>query len=393
MHESLTITHCQALENVPMLLQKLEVIQEGKSNGEGTVMRCRTRKGTDIFCLGVPLFYESGEDWDLGPTFCYLVRGDRTVLIDAGQFDRYDLLRSLIKRTGCDVRDIEHVVVTHSHEDHDGNLPELLAESGAQLWAHHAFQSMISYHQGVDDNAAHPDFPGSCRCCVMPDKFNGRCRNYQIKRSSLKIGQLVKDNATAPSTDYRFLLTPGHSPDALCTVFEEEVLFSGDTLLATITPHPTLMLEYFVNRRILPDGYGADNSAYGLMAYINSLHKIKTQCGDIDLLLPAHRLFENGRINYLKPSERAAEIIAFHLERCQNVLKILGNKTLSPDSISEQLFEPGLRRGWGRYLSQREVFSHLELLAVCGDIDWEDKVFTSRATGTHYYRDFFARYM
>ncbi|MBN1375225.1 MAG: MBL fold metallo-hydrolase [Dehalococcoidia bacterium] len=376
-----------------MLAQKLEILQEGKSNGEGIVMRCRTRKGTDIFCLGVPLFYESGEDWDLGPTFCYLVRGEKTVLIDAGQFDRYELLKSLIKRTGCDVSDIDHVIATHSHEDHDGNLPELMADIGAQLWAHHAFESMIRYHRGIDDNAAHPDFPGSCRCCLMSDKFNNRCRNYQVKRSGLKIGHMVKDLVSAPTPDYRFLLTPGHSPDALCTVFEEEVLFSGDTLLATITPHPSLMLEYFVNRRILPEGYGADNDAYGLMAYINSLHKIKTQCGDVDLLLPAHRLFEKGRINYLKPAERAAEIIAFHLERCGNILRILNSRTLSPDDISLELFEPGLRKGWGRFLSQREVVSHLELLAVCGDVEWVDQDFSSRATGSHNHRDIFARYI
>lgn len=376
-----------------MPLQKLEIVHQGKSNGEGIVMRYRTRKGTDIYCLGVPLFYESGEDWDLGPTFCYLVRGEKTTLIDSGQFDRYELLVSLLKRVGCDVKDIDQVIVTHSHEDHDGNLPELLAGSGAELWAHYAFESMIKYHKGIDDNASHPDFPGSCRCCLMPDKFNTRCRQYHVKRSNVKIGRHVDGLSASPGPDYRLLLTPGHAPDSLCTIFQEEVLFSGDTLLPSITPHPSLMLEYYVNQRILPDGYGGNNDAYGLMAYLNSLHKLKTQCSDVDLLLPGHRLFEKGKTNYLKPSERAGEIIVFHRERCQNILRILGNRTLLPDEIALELFEPRLRKGWGRFLSQREVMSHLELLAICGDIEWAGKEFASRATGSNKYEEFFARYL
>lgn len=376
-----------------MILQKLEIIQHGKSNGEGIVVRYRTQRGTEIYGLGVPLFYESGEDWDLGPTFCYLVPGEKTTLVDTGQFGRYDLLKSLLAKAGCHVKDIKRVIVTHAHEDHDGNLPELLESSGAELWAHYAFGSMIRYHKDINDNASHPEFPGSCRCCLMPDKFNNRCRNYHLKRCGIEIDHPVYVDTAPPSPEYRFLLTPGHSPDSLCTVFEEEVMFSGDTLLATITPHPTLMLEYYVNRRILPPEYGAHNDAYGLIAYINSLYRVKTLCGNVDLLLPAHRLYERGSMNCLKPSERAAEIIAFHLERCRNILQILDKKSLLPDQIAEQLFEPRLRKGWGRFLSQREVISHLELLAVHGDVEWMGRDFSSRATGSENYRNFFAEYI
>ena len=71
-----------------------------------------------------------------------------------------------------------------------------------------------------------------------------------------------------------------------------------------------------------------------------------------------------------------------------------GTRVLGLDEISADLFEPSLRKGFGRRLAQREVMSHLELLAVCGDVAWvEPEKFTSRATGSSGYLEFFAKYI
>jgi hypothetical protein len=154
------------------------------------------------------------------------------------------------------------------------------------------------------------------------------------------------------------------------------------------------MLEYYCNKRILPDSYGSDNGAYGLIAYIRSLDKLQKQCPGTELLLPGHRLYEKGKPNYLKPAERAAEILRFHIERCGNILRILDGRVLDLDEISVELFEPRLRKGFGKYLSQREVMSHLELLAINGDIAWADSPpFASRSTGTENYKDFFQQFI
>ncbi len=376
-------------------MQKFEILKQGKTGGEGVIMKYRTRRGTDIYCLGAPLFYESGGDWSLGPSWCYVVTGEKTTLIDTGQFDKFDMLTDLLGQAGFDVKDIKRVIISHGHEDHDGNLLEMIEASGAELWAHFAFENMAAYHEDIHDGAAHPEFPGSCRTCLLPDQFNNHCRPYHRRRSRVKATLAIKGEDASPDSRFRFLLTPGHSPDSLCSIFEDEVVFSGDTLLASITPHPSLMLEYYCNRRILPEGYGDDNSAYGLISYIRSLDKLQKQCADTELLLPGHRLYERGEPHYLKPAERAAEILRFHVERCGNILRILDGRVLDLDQISIELFEPRLRKGFGKYLSHREVMSHLELLALHGDIAWAGggPEFKSRATGNDNYKKFFQQFV
>ncbi len=376
-------------------MNKFEILKEGKPGGEGVIMKYRTRRGTDIFCLGAPLFYDSaGGDWSLGPSWCYVVAGEKPTLIDTGQFDKFDILTDLLGQAGFGLKDIKRVIVSHGHEDHDGNVLELVNASGAELWAHFAFENMAAYHEDIRDGAAHPEFPGSCRNCLLPDKFNENCRPYHRRRSKVKVAHRIKEGEPSPDSRFRFLLTPGHSPDSICSVFEDEVVFSGDTLLASITPHPSLILEYYCNKRILPQGYGEDNGAYGLIAYIRSLDKLRKQCADTELLLPGHRLYERGEPHYLKPAERAAEILRFHVERCGNILRILDGRVLDLDEISIELFEPRLRKGFGKYLSHREVMSHLELMALQGDIAWAGNGpdFKSRATGSQNYKGFFNKY-
>jgi glyoxylase-like metal-dependent hydrolase (beta-lactamase superfamily II) len=373
-------------------LSNFEIISKGKDNGVNLVLRYKTERGTEITCLGVPVSYEAEDDWGLGPTWCYVVHKDPVTLIDTGQWGKFEVLKELLTGAGINLEEIKRVIITHGHEDHDGNLPEVVEASGAEIWGHFAYQSMISYHTDIADGAFRPDFPGSCRACALPDSFNKACRPYHRKRSLMKQERKIMPNGNKAEGDYRFICTPGHSPDSICAVFEEEVIFSGDTLLPSITPHPSLMLEYYVQKRILPAGYGDSNVSYGLMAYISSMREIRKQCSGIGLLLPGHRLLEKGEMNCLSPAARAAEIIDFHEERCGNILDALGNKVLDLQEISSEIFPPRLRKGFGKFLAQREVMSHLELLAIHSDIEWVDgPSFKSKRTGSENYKKYFDR--
>jgi glyoxylase-like metal-dependent hydrolase (beta-lactamase superfamily II) len=320
--------------------------------------------------LGIPNIY-SDTNWDLGPTWCYLVVGQKITLIDTGRFGNYDFFKSLFQSIDMDISDIDRIVITHSHEDHDGNLPEILSLAKAELWAHQIYQEMISYHPAVDhDGVEHPELPGSCRLCTMPQEYIDRCIPYHQKRSLLKIDRPIEDNSALIEDDLVFVHTPGHTPDSICIVLEGEAIFTGDTLLPDITPHPSLADAFKFNCRILPENYRSKNKVYGLMNYIDSLNRIASLTYQpIQTTLPAHRLFYNNRFNLIhKSSDRAKEIIRFHRDRCSSLLEIIGNRPTGIEEVTTKHFPPALLKGMGKIMGQREILAHIEILENYGDV-------------------------
>ena len=129
-----------------------DIVVKGKDNGEGMVVHYQTARGTDVFGLGIPNTHANA-DWDLGPTWCYLILGDKTTLIDAGRSGNFHILEALLNSIGKNVSDIDRVIITHSHDDHDGNLAQVLSKTQAELCAHSIYGQMISYHPEIDDGA------------------------------------------------------------------------------------------------------------------------------------------------------------------------------------------------------------------------------------------------
>jgi glyoxylase-like metal-dependent hydrolase (beta-lactamase superfamily II) len=348
-----------------------EIIVSGKSNGEGIVLRYQTVRGTDIFGLGIPNIY-SDTDWDLGPTWCYLIAGRETSLIDTGRFGNYAVLESMLKSTGKVFSDIDRIILTHSHEDHDGNLAEILPSIKGEIWAHSIYREMISYHPDIKDGARHPELPGSCRHCIMPEKFrSSTCVQYHRRRSLLDIDFAIDSDPRRPGDSLSFMFTPGHSPDAICVVLEDEVIFTGDTLLPGITPHPTLSSAFEANRRILPDSYSYENTVYGLINYIKSLDKLAGLTPQPTAIFPGHRLFYNDGFNLIHSLYgRAGEIIRFHIDRCRDILRIIDAKPAGLDGIAFQHFPASSLVGAGKSMARDEVMAHVEVMEKCGDVCW-----------------------
>jgi hypothetical protein len=140
-------------------------------------------------------------------------------------------------------------------------------------------------------------------------------------------------------------------------------------VLPDITSHPSLVHDFGINRRVLPEGYRRRNDVYGLMNYIKSLSKVaQLNSKPFKATFPAHRLFYNGRFNLLDSSERAKEVIKFHIDRCRDILGIIDNKPAGVSDIAVQHFPSRLLAGFGRVLAENEIRAHIEILEACGDI-------------------------
>jgi len=371
-----------------------DVIHSGKRNGEGMVLRYQTARGTHIYGLGIPNIY-SGADWDLGPTWCYLIAGHKTTLIDTGRFGNYDALESMLKLIGRVFSDIDRIIITHSHEDHDGNLSEIRDSVQGELWAHLIYRQMISYHSSIGDGAAHPELPGSCRRCIMPETFYKNCMPYLEKRSFLDVDIAIDGDQGRLDESLRFIFTPGHAPDAICVVCEDEVIFTGDTLLPDITPHPTLSSTFEINRRILPADYAHTNKVYGLINYCHSLRTLAGFSPHPKAAFPGHRLFYNGAFNLIHSvPERAKEIIRFHIDRCRDILRIIDGKPTRLEAIARQHFSQSSLVGAGMLMAQNEIMAHIEVMEESGDVRWigenKDRV---QCTGSHNCLDVIGAYL
>jgi glyoxylase-like metal-dependent hydrolase (beta-lactamase superfamily II) len=376
------------------LMKVPETVITGKPNGEGMILRYLTTKGTLVFGLGIPSIY-SHTDWDLGPTWCYLIAGTETTLIDTGRFGNYAVLESMLKSIGKVFSDIDQVIITHNHEDHDGNLPEVCDSVKGELWAHPIYQEMITYHPAIDDGAPHPELPGSCRRCFMPEKFYKTCIPYLEKRSSLHIDRAVTGDQSKPGDKFRFIFTPGHTPDSICIGFEDEVMFTGDTVLPGITPHPTLSSTFEINRRILPDPFSSQNTVYGLLNYCRSLRKLAGFRPEPAGVFPGHRLFYNGSFNLIHSlPNRCREIVQFHIDRCSDILSIIDHQPTGLDGIVRQHFAQSLLAGAGMIVARNEIMAHVEVMESCGDVSWVGETKdTLQSTGTQHYSELIGAYL
>ncbi len=129
-----------------------------------------------------------------GPgTNTYLVGIDEVAVIDPGPDDE----RHVEAIVGASMRErVRWVLLTHTHPDHWPAAARIREQTGAEV-------------------AAYGKFP-------------------KADEVDLRIDRVIGDGDTIDGTEFRLeaLLTPGHAPNHLCFVLEEErVLFTGDHVL------------------------------------------------------------------------------------------------------------------------------------------------------------------
>jgi glyoxylase-like metal-dependent hydrolase (beta-lactamase superfamily II) len=213
-----------------------------------------------------------------GPgTNTYIVgTSKRPILLDTGQgVPIYaDLLETALKELS-DSSELEQIVLTHAHIDHLGGVGQVKEKFGEMAvskmpWAGH-------------------DAPAGAITEIGHDAV------------------VETEGATL-----RAVFTPGHAPDHLCYVLEEErALFTGDVVLGAGTT-------------VIPDDTG------DLGQYMDSLRRLLEL--DLETIYPAH-----GPV-IRNPKEKIREYIAHRELRERQILAALGDGPLEAMGIVKKIY-------------------------------------------------------
>ena len=263
------------------------------------------RKG--LYRISVPLPNSPLKDLN-----SYVIKGkDRNLIIDTG-FNRsvcYEAMQKGLAELRVDLLKTDFML-THMHADHTGLVTRLATQTSRIFFSRidarvfdgdHGWQSLVDF-------AERNGFPAE-----ELQKALASHPGFKYSPQKMPVFTLLDDGDVIECGNYRLrcIATPGHTQGHICLYEEDQkIFFSGDHVLFDITPH-------------------IESWAYetnSLADYMASLDKVSHLA--VDLVLPGHRNFQGdlkSRIDALK---------IHHRERAEEVLEVLGNKTLNAYEIA-----------------------------------------------------------
>lgn len=349
-----------------------QILKPGDAAGNRMIVKyTHPESPSPVWALGIPQAWAT----PLGPTWCYVLEGERLTVLDPGCHGSERYLADGLAYLGYSLDAVQRMVVTHGHLDHDGGCLTLARAGGAELWAHEVYASLLLPDRWERETGWRRQLSGFRE--FQDSETVARVKEHHRRVLKLPPVQKVTDGQCADGLTYYH--TPGHSPDELCIRFQKYI-FTGDHVLPQITPHPSAARSYANFRASLPESYRAANEIYGLKAMLRSLHRVAA-LDDGLAVLPAHRAYYRGQFNPVGLAARANEIINHHISRCYDLIGVLKSGPRDLASLTADYFAHRELAGGNFFLALTEVVSHIELLAETGDVSIDDGGVASGGSG------------
>jgi glyoxylase-like metal-dependent hydrolase (beta-lactamase superfamily II) len=294
----------------------------------------------------------------VGPINCYLLTGDPLTLVDTGpnSGSSLDFLERGLAELGVRIEDLELIVLTHQHMDHEGLLEIVTRRSGAEVAA---FAPLVPWIAEYPASAAGDDAYAQSvmKASGVPDDLIALLAVLAAGvRAYGSHGTITRplsdgDGLTMGGREFSVHHRPGHSRSDL--VFQDGdsgVLIGGDHLLARISSNA------LVSRPL--DGSTDGPRPKPLITYGTSLRATREM--DVSQVLTGHGEAVTEHVALIDARLNDMD------RRARKILGLVADKPLTAHEIAREMWgEIALKQA---YLTLSEVLGHLDLLLEAGTV-------------------------
>lgn len=212
----------------------------------------------------------------IGICNCFLLRGERTILVDAGAMGGVPAFVKAMKKLNVDPQQIDTILLTHGHWDHITCLNEIREMSGAKVAVHEKDQYMVE--------TGEPPFPdGTTRY--------GRVMSWGAKKilhphlPKIKVDRIFGDDGLSLE-EYgipgKVVYTPGHSQGHSTILLDSGDALVGDMAMndwyLRLTPGLPVLADDIGQvlqswKKILPMGIKRVHPAHGMDFAVEVMHQ------------------------------------------------------------------------------------------------------------------------
>jgi glyoxylase-like metal-dependent hydrolase (beta-lactamase superfamily II) len=292
----------------------------------------------------------------VGRINCYLLTGDPLTLVDTGPNSgtSLDYLERGLTELGVRVEDLDLIVLTHQHMDHEGLLEILERRSEAQVAA---FAPLVPWIADYRTNAKGDDEYAQqmMRRHGLPDDIGLVLGILTAGMHSFGSKGTVThpledgDTLTLGGREYSVHHRPGHSPSDL-VFFDERtgLLVGGDHLLARISSNALLTRPL--------DGNTDGPRPTPLIDYSHSLRATREMAVATVLTGHGEEIGDHATLIGTRLSDQE--------RRARKILSLISERPLTAHEIAQQMWgEIAIKQA---YLTLSEVLGHLDLLLAAG---------------------------